>query len=231
MCDPIVGTSAAALMSPSTAAMVMGGLSTAATLLSSQQASSAASQQADAVSRATQAEGQRQKEFADRKMAIVNAESQDYTPEKRAQQLQDETAQREQMLAASTDKIGAIQPYNDAAPTQVKSDLANAMLTAMSKGKDYSKTLAKLGSFGALGQNNSIGLNRSAQNIGVLDGFSQGSIGALQGELGAAQRAGQGAANNAGILGGLGSLGSVYAGKLYGQGKVADAWSPGMGVL
>ena len=107
--------------------------------------------------------------------------------------------------------------YNDSAPEIVKSDLANAMLGALKRGKDYSKSLATLGAYGDVGQQNSTNLGRTAQNIGVLNGYSQGSMNALDGELTAAQGAGQSAANNAGILGGLGALGSVYAGKLYGS--------------
>jgi hypothetical protein len=218
MCEPTTITT-----------LAMGAASLGASLMASKSQADAAADQQAAVNKATQAEGQRQKDFADRKMAIVNAEQQDYTPDKRAQQLDEETAQREQMLAASTDKIGAIQPYNDAAPTEVKSDLANAMLSALSKGKNYSKTLAKLGSYGALGQNNSIGLTRSAQDIGVLDGFAQGSLGSLQGELGAAQRAGQSDMNKAGIYDGLGQIGSVYTGKLLGGGKLFGSGASGIG--
>jgi hypothetical protein len=211
------------------ATIAMGAASLGSSLMASKSQADAAEKQQDAVNKATQAEGQRQKEFADRKMAIVNSEQQDYTPDKRAEQLQAEQAQREQMLATSTDRIGAIQPYNDAAPTEVKSDLANAMLSALSKGKNYSKTLAQLGAYGALGQNNSIGLTRSAQDIGVLDGFSQGSLGALQGELGAAQRAGQSDLNKAGIYGGLGQIGSVYTGKLLGGSNLFGSGGGGIG--
>ena len=196
--------------------LIVGGLSAVATLASAQQQNSAANSAAKEASRASQAEAIRQKEFADRKMALLASEEQGYTPEQRAAQLAKATQSREQDFAPATDTIGAMPVYNDTAPEIVKSDLANAMLGALKRGKDYSKSLASLGAYGDVGQQNQTNLGRTAQNIGVLDGFSQGSLNALGGELDAASRAGQGAANNAGILGGLGALGSVYAGKLYG---------------
>lgn len=197
--------------------LIVGGLSAVATLASAQQQNAAANQSEKAVAKAAQAETMRQKEFADRKMALVAAESQGYSPEQRATQLAQATQAREQDFAPATAGIGTMPVYNDSAPEIVKSDLANAMLGALKRGKDYSKSLATLGAYGDVGQQNSTNLGRTAQNIGVLNGYSQGSMNALDGELTAAQGAGQSAANNAGILGGLGALGSVYAGKLYGS--------------
>lgn len=197
---------------------IMGGLSAASTLLSAQQSNKANEQSEKAVARASQAETVRQKEFADRKMALISEEQQQgYTPEKRAEQLAAAAAQREESFATATAGIGTAPVYNDSAPEVLKSDLANAMMNALKRGKDYAKTLANLGAYGDVGQQHETSLGRTAQNIGVLDGFSQGSLNALSGELDAAGRAGQSAANNAGLLSGLGALGSVYAGKLYGE--------------
>jgi len=198
--------------------LIVGGLSAVATLASAQQQNSAANQQAKEAKRASQEEALRQQDFANRKMALVSAEEQGgYSPEQRAAQLASATAARESSLEPATAGIGTHPVYNDSAPDVVKSDLANAMLNAMKRGKEYAKTLATLGAYGDVGQQHETTLGRTAQNIGVLDGHAQGSMNALNGELAAAQRAGQGAANNAGILGGLGALGSVYAGKLYGN--------------
>ena len=197
--------------------LIVGGLSAVATLASAQQQNSAANQQAKEAKRASQAEALRQQEFADRKMALVSAEEQNgYTPDQREAQLASAAAARESSFEPATAGIGTMPVYNDSAPEVVKSDLANAMLNALKRGKDYSKTLATLGAYGDVGQKHATSLGRTAQGIGILNGYSQDSMGLLNNELASAQRAGQGAANNAGILGGLGALGSVYAGKLYG---------------
>ena len=169
----------------------------------------------DAINSAQQAESMRQQRFDKDRMALIDATIPDYTADKRDAQVAGKTAEREAMLLPSTDSIGAIQPYNDSAPIEVKSDLANAMLSALGKGKNYAKTLSKLGSYGAVGQDNGIALNRTGQQLGVINNAAAGSQGIYAGaEIPAARGAGNASQQASDIFSGLGSIGTIYASSL-----------------
>jgi hypothetical protein len=120
---------------------------------------------------------------------------------------------------------------NPGAPTEVKDSMARQLAGALATGKGYARDLAKVSSYGRLGFDNTLRMNRLGEAVKALNTEQGRSTGLLGTELEGAYGAGVGANNMAGILSGVAGLANAGVGygvmsKLGGAGQVAGALKP-----
>lgn len=187
---------------------------------SANETAKANSEQRKAAEDAAAAESIRQANFNREKMKQVNEALPEFAPEEREANIEQVNAARLDLLKPAqsdltkTAEAGGVTSVT--APKEVNDDLARAVASATQRSNNFQKTLAKMGSYGQSGQNNSRLLNRTAENIGITDSLAAGSMGVLDSELAMAQYAGQKHLNNAATGKMVGSLANTYA--LYGGG-------------
>lgn len=202
------------------AAYAAAAAATAASVYSANEQSKAQDAQRRAAEEAATAESIRQTNFNREKMALVDEALNEADPVSRDEQIEQVTAARLDLLKPTesdlrqTAETGGITSVS--APKEINDDLARAVSTASQRASNFQKTLAKMGSYGQSTANNARALNRTAQNVGVLDNLSSGSLGVLDSELAMSKYAGQGHLNNASTGQVVGSLANMYA--LYGGG-------------
>lgn len=120
--------------------------------------------------------------------------------------------QLEQYLAAPPPPVNEYVAQNPGAPTEVTDSMARQLAGALATGKGYAKDLAKVSSFGRLGLDNKLAMNRLAEQVGMLNNQQARSTGILGTELEGAYGAGVGANNMAGLLSGVSDIANAGVG-------------------
>jgi hypothetical protein len=133
-----------------------------------------------------------------------NLENQDKTQQSMAEQIAQYMAPPEN---TSTEYLAA----NPGAPKEVTDSMARQLVGALDKGRSYAKDLSQVSSYGRLGFNNKLRLNRLGENVNMLNNEASRSSGILPMELEGAYGAGVGAQNAASIFGGVSGLANAAA--------------------
>jgi len=157
---------------------------------------------------AREAEAARQAALDQQRNAAVQQAAAKFTPQAQQQQQQDLAGRLTTFLSPEqrTNQGADYLPSNPGAPKEIQDSLANRLSDALTKGKDYAKNLAGVSSFGRLGFDNSVALNRLGENVGQLNSNSANSSAVLPYELQNAQRAGAGYRTAADIANGVGNM-------------------------
>lgn len=148
--------------------------------------------------------------FTNKARQSYNTSFNSATPQAIEQGMQDQTAAR------TADYQGAIEDPQNIVSPNASTAAKGAIASALMRGNDYSKNLAALRAaseaYGGAALNRGITMGKANTDIGVQDTFARGreQVGQLQ--LDAANHAGDGAANMAGLVDAAGTV----AGALYG---------------
>lgn len=176
----------------------------------------AMNQQAEALSDAQRAEMDRQDAFTQQGLDRLHQTMQFMAPEQARQILDEQTERRTQRLTPDTaaPDAGEYAQVSPSTPAEVRGDIANGLVRAIEKGKQYAKGLAKVGAPGMLNFEQGLTLADSAGDLTRLNNASQGSMNIFQGfDLPAARARGanSGWATASDVLGGLGDIGMMYS--------------------
>ena len=142
-----------------------------------------------------------------------------FTREAQDKNLGDRFLTREQYIQDAMPDLGVSGiPISNGAPSTVKSDLGARIADALSYGRNFATSQAKLGSFGANQFDNQLALANSGLKLGQINKFSGNSSGIAGLEMEAANQAGAGKRQLADLF----RMGS-QATSIYGMGQPATA--------
>ena len=131
------------------------------------------------------------------------------------QQTQQEAASsREQVLAPSYDQRTLLPGQGDASAA-VRTAVVQDQNRAIEANKGRAKSQALLEAFGDAELRRDIALKQNADKIGMYGSFATGGLDNLQADLNAAQFAGSKADSMAGLIQGLGTVGTLAAGPAF----------------
>ena len=156
------------------------------------------------------AEAARQKRLYDEAEAARMAAQSRFTPEQQQAMRTENAAKGEAELQPT------FAPQYEASlsgqPEEVKTEVARKMTEAMRRGRESAKGLAGINAYGNVGLDNQVALARSGSDINRAAGQGRASSSILQGELQyGAPQAGANMYAAGDIVGGLGSIASLYA--------------------
>lgn len=98
----------------------------------------------------------------------------------------------------------------EGAPQEVKDRAAKTLATSLQKGRDYTRALAEMASYGGQGQQQGIRLGDARRDMGEILRQSRASSKILPYELDRANLAGRGLMTGSDVLNGLGDAAFVY---------------------
>ena len=154
-------------------------------------------------------EAGRQKQFQANADAITDKNIERFDRGSQEENINRQAAVREEYLKASMPGGGGSGvPVSDGAPAVVRSDLGKRIADALSYGKNFATSSARLGAYGANQFDNNIALGRSGIELGQIGNSSARSSDISGLELEAANQAGAGKRQLADLF----RLGSMVAG-------------------
>jgi type II secretory pathway pseudopilin PulG len=160
---------------------------------------------------AQNAETARQAEIDRRRNAAVTTAVPEYNLENQEKKQQSMAEQIAQYVAPQENTSTQYLAANPGAPKEVTDSMSRQLVGALEKGRNYAKDLSQVSSYGRLGFNNKLNLNRLGENMTRLNSESARSSGILPMELEGAYGAGVGAQNAASIFNGIGGLANAAA--------------------
>lgn len=205
MCDPITAGALA--------------LSAAGGFVQSRRANASAKAQANARDEQLRAELTRQKGFQDENNAKLQERLNDFTPEEQTKRRAEEVSER--VVSGEAAIAGAPKadiPISGTAPKVVADTIARGQERGTSDARSFAGNNARLAAFGDLLLRNNIGVQRTAQDIGLTNSLARASSG-LSGYEQA--EASANAAKGPSMLGDLLSLGGAGLG-IAGQAGIFD---------
>jgi hypothetical protein len=162
---------------------------------------------------AQNAERVRQAQIDQQRTAAVNTAVPTFDKGSQVKQQQSLADQVQQYLTPSDATTGSeYVAQNPGAPKEVTDSMSRQLAGALATGKDYAKNLANVSSYGRMGFDNNLALNRLGQTVQQLNGMSSRSTGVLGTELQGAAGAGVAGNNMAAILQGVGGIADAGVG-------------------
>lgn len=160
---------------------------------------------------AQNAEAARQMEIDRRRNAAVTTAVPDYNLENQEKAQQSMAEQIAQYMAPQENTSTEYLARNPGAPKEITDSMSRQLVGALQKGRDYAKDLSQVSSYGRLGFNNKLRLNRLGENMNMLNKEGERSSGILPMELQGAYGAGVAGQNAASIFNGIGGLANAAA--------------------
>lgn len=158
------------------------------------------------------AEMARQADIDRRRDAVVTTSVPDYSKEKQETAQQSIADQIAQYMTPQGDTSTEYLAANPGAPKEITDSMGRQLLGALEKGRGYAKDLSKVSSYGRLGFNNKLRLNRLGENVNMLNSEAARSSGILPMELQGAYNAGADMQGMSTALNGVAGLANAAAG-------------------